>query len=253
MELEQVTVTGLDDVCTVYSRGGEVSKMENRLSYGLLLCYEGRITYCHGNRRLVSEPGVALLAPKGADYILQRQETGRFPVVNFQTAEALTETFCRFSLQRPERCLELYERARERFVAGRRLAALSAVYRLLAEVNGEPAARLLDGSPLQAALAYMEEHIADPELNNTRLAEQMHISEVYLRKLFLQHLEMTPRQYLLKQRMKLAQQLLEENRLTVTQVAAACGYKEVYHFSRSFHQKIGMTPGAYRQSRRELL
>lgn len=174
-------------------------------------------------------------------------------MVNFQTAEPLTETFCRFSLQRPERCLELYEQARERFVAGRRLAALAAVYRLLAEVNGDPSARLLDGSPLQAALVYMEEHIADPELNNTRLAEQMHISEVYLRKLFLQHLEMTPRQYLLKQRMKLAQQLLEENRLTVTQVATACGYKEVYHFSRSFHQKIGMTPGAYRQSRRELL
>lgn len=253
MELEQVTVTELDSVGTVYSRGGEVCRMENRPSYGLLLCYEGRITYCHGHQQLVSEPGVALLAPKGANYILQRQESGRFPVVNFQTAEPLTETFCRLSLQRPERCLELYERARERFAAGRRLAALSAVYRLLAEANGEPSGRPLDGSPLQAALAYMEAHIADPELNNTRLAEQMHISEVYLRKLFLQHLEMTPRQYLLRQRMKLAQQLLEENRLTVTQVAAACGYKEVYHFSRSFHQKIGMTPGAYRQSRRELL
>lgn len=74
----------------------------------------------------------------------------------------------------------------------------------------------------------------------------------YIRKLFKKETGATPAEYLLKERMTLAQQLLSSgisNRFspyTVSQVAEACGYSEPLYFSRVFKNYFGVAPSEYK-------
>ena len=58
---------------------------------------------------------------------------------------------------------------------------------------------------------------------------------------------MTPRQYILDLRLRLARQLLSETRESIGAIAEQCGFSSVYHFSRAFHQSTGRTPSEYRR------
>jgi AraC-like DNA-binding protein len=48
--------------------------------------------------------------------------------------------------------------------------------------------------------------------------------------------------------MGIAKQLMNDKGMTLQQIAAAVGYNDPFHFSRSFKQTFGMNPTEYRES-----
>lgn len=74
----------------------------------------------------------------------------------------------------------------------------------------------------------------------------------YIRKLFKKETGATPYEYLLKERMTLAQQLLSSgitnkfSEYSISQIAEACGYLEPLYFSRVFKQYFGISPSEYK-------
>ena len=74
----------------------------------------------------------------------------------------------------------------------------------------------------------------------------------YIRKLFKKETGATPAEYLLKERMTLARQLLSSgitNRFSpysISQIAEACGYSEPLYFSRVFKNYFGVPPTEYK-------
>ena len=67
-----------------------------------------------------------------------------------------------------------------------------------------------------------------------------------LQRAFLHHFGMSPKQYVIKLRTHKALQLLVENRLSVKQVAYACGFADEKYFSRAFKSKYGYPPSMVR-------
>lgn len=78
------------------------------------------------------------------------------------------------------------------------------------------------------------------------LADQLYVSRDYLRHLFREYLEMSPRQHIIRARIEKAKDLLSDPDMSVSQVATQSGFESPYYFSRFFKKEVGMSPSRYR-------
>ena len=63
--------------------------------------------------------------------------------------------------------------------------------------------------------------------------------------LFRKQVGISPKEYLTNYRMEIAAKLLVQRNLTVKEVAAACGYVDIYSFTKAFKKHYGCAPGQY--------
>lgn len=244
-------VTDIQPPFTVHSAKGRLFETQNRPWCGLSLCISGQITYSMNGEQYLSVPGVAVFLPKGGRYSLHGDEEGLFPVINFQTDLELSPTIMTFPLSDPAGCLELFDQIRQLCSAAEnRLKVYSLFYELLHQAFFS---QMIRQNPLSPMIRYLNENLRDPSLTNTVLAKRLHISEVYLRKLFRQHYNTTPKQYLLDIRISRSKQLLSDTDLSVTEIAEQCGFSSVYHFCRAFRLRTGLTPSQYADSHKTYL
>lgn len=74
----------------------------------------------------------------------------------------------------------------------------------------------------------------------------LNINKFYLTHIFKEQLGMPPIKYLLTKRMEKAKQLLLSSNLSVSDVAAKCGYLDTAYFCRVFRKFEGTTPLQYK-------
>ncbi len=99
-------------------------------------------------------------------------------------------------------------------------------------------------------MAYLSEHYAD-KLSMSVLADQVHMNENYLSKLFKKETGKTITRYMIEVRMEQAKRLLATMRHKVNQVASEVGYASEAHFSTAFKTYYGITPSQYVDSLRQ--
>ena len=89
----------------------------------------------------------------------------------------------------------------------------------------------------------------DPFIYGTALTAKgtESISKYYLCRLFSKYLDITPRQYIIEQRICKAKQLLkQELSMLIVDIALNCGFASHSHFNRQFNRNVGMSPKNYR-------
>jgi len=74
------------------------------------------------------------------------------------------------------------------------------------------------------------------------VAEYCSMSPSYLRSKFLSTMGMTITEYRDKLRVSSAKEMLESRQFTISEIAAALGYCDLYHFSKAFTAKVGLSP-----------
>ncbi|MBR4864806.1 MAG: helix-turn-helix transcriptional regulator [Oscillospiraceae bacterium] len=247
MKYDNIIVTRIHEPFTVHSHKGRYFQMNGRRYFGLSLCISGQITYTHNGVTYVSQPGNAVILPQGGEYTLCGDKAGLFPLINFHCTGLPTDRFLVLPLEDPHGCLAEFDAIRASFLAGgKQLEVFSLFYRLLHKVlQSQPA-----DSRLTPVLRYIDTYYSDAGLTNQLLADHLGISEVYLRKLFLEELHITPKQYILEKRITEAKQLLRNTTVGVSQVGEQCGFSGVYHFCRAFKKRVGITPTQYAEQNR---
>lgn len=98
---------------------------------------------------------------------------------------------------------------------------------------------------IKQAMQYLDKHLQDADLRVEKAAQRLHISPVYLRRIFSRKLQMSPKQYLLQKRMEKAKSLLEMHYFSVAEVADRCGFMSSQYFSVAFKKHTGLTPTEY--------
>lgn len=97
---------------------------------------------------------------------------------------------------------------------------------------------------IKEAVQYIEalSGVASPQ----QVARKLNLSRAYLRNLFYNHYGVSLQEYILRHRMQCAAELLSSTDLSVSEIAARCGYSDPLMFSRMFRKYQSQSPTHYR-------
>ena len=119
-------------------------------------------------------------------------------------------------------------------------AYLSATLAPIEVVGGLPPRRL------QRVFSHIRENIAR-DLSVSELAQVVGMSQYYFSKLFKMSTGTTPHQYVMRQRVERAQEVLRETQTALAEVATQVGFETQSHFTSVFRKLVGATPKHYRE------
>ncbi|HEY9659303.1 MAG TPA: AraC family transcriptional regulator [Allocoleopsis sp.] len=106
----------------------------------------------------------------------------------------------------------------------------------------------LSDHKIKLVIDYVHEHL-DQHLKLAELAALAGVSQYYFLRLFKQHIGVTPYQYVVRQRVERAKQLLKQKTMPIADIALHCGFANQSHLTKLFRQVMGVTPKQYQADR----
>jgi len=86
----------------------------------------------------------------------------------------------------------------------------------------------------------------DDELSLLEMAQAVDLSTTHFSRMFRNSTGETPHQFVLRNRIERAKEMLRAPEARVLDVAVACGFKTQQHFARVFRHLCGTSPREYR-------
>ena len=96
---------------------------------------------------------------------------------------------------------------------------------------------------------YIDAHL-DSALDIPELAQTLKMSESHFARCFRNSSGFTPHNYVMRRRLRRAEELLVQTELPLIDIALATGFADQSHFSRRFHELTGLGPRAFRAQHR---
>jgi transcriptional regulator GlxA family with amidase domain len=104
-----------------------------------------------------------------------------------------------------------------------------------------------DNGSLEPTMRWLRDRIGEPSTLSD-IARHAAISPRTLNRRFREQTAMTPLQWLLTQRVRHAQELLETTALSVEDIARHCGFGTAINLRQHFTRRVKMSPLAYRRA-----
>ena len=101
-------------------------------------------------------------------------------------------------------------------------------------------------SRLQAIVDYISANHAK-DLKLSEITKRFTISHNTLIRLFKKHLGISPKEFIIKKRLSIAKEALENTDYTINQISTVSGFSDFAYFSKIFKKEIGKTPTEYRR------
>jgi AraC family transcriptional regulator len=129
------------------------------------------------------------------------------------------------------------------------LVSVLSVHLLRQYAAAKPSLHMYEGGlpqhQLRQVLDYINDHL-DGDIKLADLAALLGMSQFHFSYLFKRSMGTTPYQYLLRQRVERAKQLLKQTERSIMDIALECGFSSHSHLSKQFRQLTGITPKACR-------
>jgi AraC-type DNA-binding domain-containing proteins len=239
---------------------GEVLQTEPRALLELVLVLRGRFVLRVGDRERELEPGDvawinahhgnrAELAGTGAKYAcLSLEVGGREEFRRFGKDPVLEVMRGRSQEWSAEAFGEAVRWHRATADPLRTTMLKAALIRLLGNLSlaGEAPEGATRPARLQRALAVIDARSAEAGLTIEAVARAAGMSNSTLRRMFIEHLKMTPIAYLQDLRLARARDFLARGTFGVKEVAAKVGYADPLYFSKAYRRKFGWPPSERR-------
>lgn len=85
-------------------------------------------------------------------------------------------------------------------------------------------------------------------LDFKQLAAQHNVSYAWLRKAFSDITDSSPTQFQLQIKLRKAEELIRNTKLTISEIGVQCGFESVHYFSRLYKHKTGINPSDLRRN-----
>lgn len=114
-------------------------------------------------------------------------------------------------------------------------------YHIAILAKEQSAAEYISANPLiRMAVAYIEENLSSLE-SIDQICRALYITKSHLHHLFVQHMQITPKKYILSKRLTLAQRAIRSGKKP-TEICEQCGFQNYATFYRAYKQFFGHTP-----------
>jgi AraC family transcriptional regulator len=91
---------------------------------------------------------------------------------------------------------------------------------------------------------FIEAHLGE-DFGLAELAANVRMSPYYFCRRFKQSTSLSPHQFVIRERIERAKQLLKEHRFTIVEIASRLGFSDQSHFAKVFRGLVGTTPKRY--------
>lgn len=109
---------------------------------------------------------------------------------------------------------------------------------------------LSTNNALAASINFVKNNLTS-KIDLGKLSEKACMSRASFFKKFKETMGLTPSQYIIKERIKLAKSKLQNSKVSITDVCFASGFENLSHFIKTFKNETGKTPKAWKMSKAE--
>ena len=229
---------------------------ENEWRFLLVKC--GELTYIEGknsvdikpNTLVITPPGVVRgLIPKGS--IIYDRHVLRIPeeCINKDILAQIPLDLCVLDVSNNPMILDIFEKMffyvsnllpKEAASVLRSIANELVMNIYIATRESSNPSEPMTSPLIVRILNYINDHIREP-LTVPLLSKEMSVSPGYLHQHFLKHMNMTPKQYIIRQKLQHAQQALK-NKANPTEVCRHYGFRSYSTFYRNYQKVYGCSP-----------
>jgi AraC family transcriptional regulator len=104
----------------------------------------------------------------------------------------------------------------------------------------------LSQQQVKCLIDYMQMNL-DRSIHLEELATLLNMSQYHFCRLFKRSTGVSPHQFVIRQRVDRAKQLLQKSDRNILEIATHCGFTDGSHLTRHFRKLTGVTPTAFRQ------
>lgn len=99
---------------------------------------------------------------------------------------------------------------------------------------------------LKTAEDFIKDHVTE-KITINELAKEVNVSREHFSRLFKEKYNISPHKYIARSRLKLAETMLTTTDLTITQIAEALSFSDIYTFSKTFKSIYRVSPSEFRK------
>jgi len=225
----------------------------DRATHCFLFKCSGKSVYDIDGNKFLLEEGNMIFMPQGCTYVVRLVSKGESEYISVNFSADMPPTPPQvLSLSRAGDAHVFFKTLLRLWIFGdpsRRHQCYAMFYSMLADFTARPqdyqTAR--QKALIQEGVAYLEQHIFDPELSISDMIACSGVSEAYFRRIFQAVYGQSPKQYIQNKRLLQAHAILESGEFsTIQSVAAQVGYDDPLYFSRAFKRAYGIAPSQLR-------
>lgn len=239
------------NICVLVKTDLRRSIHTNRPFHGLVTQLSGSAKYVFSTgETLHLHPGAVIFLPKYANYDAIGVEAGECIAINFDLLDSQITypPFVYFSGY--NHCLSSFKKALRYWETkqdGHLNHCMKHLYELICciQTEGKQYTPSFKKQTACAAAEYIARNLSDNELSVAEVAGKLKVSPEYLRKIFKASYGISPRQYLIVQRINRAIELISLREFKINEISNMCGFKDPNYFSTEFKKVTSYTPTEY--------
>ena len=225
-------------------------RIQNRATHGFIYRIKGYAKYYFDDKCLTVKEGELIFLPCGSsyEYTTSDSEENQYTSINF-TAKIENAAMTVYSLEGFHGAHHVFQSFSSLWKFGSpsdKYKCISDFYSILSFVSRiEQTKRLADGSlsVIEPAIEYLKLHIYDTDFKINKLHALCGISDTYFRKIFTKKYNMTPKEYVLYERITHARSIIESGDYgSIKEVAESVGYGDSLYFGKAFKKFYGAPP-----------